>query len=50
MNAAPNSATGTAPVRHFLPVLITIVNVRATAAAEAPCNAPLTAGTSLKVK
>ena len=50
MNAAANSAIGIGPLRHFFPVLITMVMVSATAAAEAPCRAPLTAGTSLKVK
>ncbi len=39
---------GPTPVRHFWPVLITMVSVSATAAADAPCRTPLTAGTSLK--
>jgi len=34
--AARNSRTGTSPVRHFRPVWMTIANVNATAAAEAP--------------
>jgi hypothetical protein len=42
--------TGAQPVKHFLPVLITIANVSATAAAEAPCRTPLTAGSSLNRK
>src|SRR4051794_25606478 len=49
-NANPNNATGTTPVRHFFPVLITIATVSATAAADAPCRTPLTAGTSLNWK
>ncbi len=48
--AATNSRTGTSPVRHFRPVWMTIANVSATAAAEAPCRTPLTAGTSLNRK
>src|ERR1700712_2498988 len=46
-NAPRNRPTGLSPFRHFCPVLIAIVRVSATAAADAPCSTFFIAGTSL---